>query len=83
MSVHNALDRVIASGADKHLSLVTKIVIGMRATSRQGRPLAAIRTGWSINCAKASRLQSLIRHAPNPPCWHRVGMWLEDEILVN
>ena len=53
MSVHNALDRVIASGADKHLSLVTKIVIGMRATSRQGRPLAAIRTGWSINCAKA------------------------------
>ena len=53
MSVHNALDRVIASRADKHLSLVTKIVIGMRATSRQGRPLAAIRTGWSIDCAKA------------------------------
>ena len=53
MSVHNALDRVIASQADKHLSLVTKIVIGMRATSRQGRPLAAIRTGWSIDCAKA------------------------------
>ena len=64
MSIHNALDRVIARGADKHLSLVTKIVIGMRAASRQGRPLAAMRTGWSIDCAKA---QSLIRHAPNPP----------------
>ena len=64
MSVHHALDRVIASGADKQLSLVTKIVIGMRATSRQGRPLAAMRTGWSIDCAKA---QSPIRHAPQNP----------------
>jgi hypothetical protein len=53
MSVHNALNRVIASRADKQLSLVTKIVTGMRATSRQVRPLAAIRTGWSVDCAKA------------------------------
>jgi hypothetical protein len=36
MSIHNALNRVVASRADKQLSLVTKIVvIGMRATSRQ------------------------------------------------
>jgi hypothetical protein len=30
------------------------------------RPLAAMRAHWSIDCAKAWRLQLLIRHAPNP-----------------
>jgi hypothetical protein len=33
-SVHNAFNRVIASRADKRLSLVTKMVIGMRTASR-------------------------------------------------
>ena len=34
VSVYNALNRVIASRAGKNLSLVTKIVIGMRTASR-------------------------------------------------
>jgi hypothetical protein len=34
VSVHNALNRVIASRAGKNLQLVTKIVIGMRTASR-------------------------------------------------
>jgi hypothetical protein len=51
--IHNALNRVTASRTGKNLELVTKIVIGMRATSRQVRPLAAMRTAWSIDCAKA------------------------------
>ena len=42
--VHNALNRVIASRADKESLLVTTTVIRMRTTSRQARPLAAIRS---------------------------------------
>jgi hypothetical protein len=65
-SVHNAFNRVIASRADKQLLLVTKTVIPMRTASCQVRPLAAMRAHWSIDCAKAWRLQLLIRHVPNP-----------------
>ena len=33
VSVHNALNRVIASRTGKNLQLITKVVIGMRTTS--------------------------------------------------
>jgi len=58
VSVHNALNDVIASRADKESLLVTTTVIRMRTTSRQVSPLAAIGTCWSIDYPK--RLLSLI-----------------------
>jgi len=62
VSVHNALNRVIASRADKESLLVTTTVIRMRTPSRQVSPLAAIGTCWPPDCAKASRQLFLVQH---------------------